>query len=510
MQSLKLLALGALALLVVGCTKSSSSDSATPTPTPAGDAYTATSSTRKNVNDFANPSAGLDETVIDVRGTITSNTTWTGVAASPTNGGTKYRLNGFVRVASGATLTITPGTIIVGDFTSKGTLIIQRGGQINAIGTPAQPIVFTSDARAGQRSPGNWGGVVICGAAPNNIGVDAELEGGYGGFHGGTNAADNSGIMRYVRIEFAGIALFPNQEINGLTLGSVGSGTILEWIQVSFSGDDSFEWFGGTANGKWLIAQAGIDDDFDMDNGFNGTLQWGLGLRRDSNADQSGSNGFEIDNDADGSSRTPLTNPKLVNFTVLGPVLSSTSIYNPLFQRGAHLRRNSRPQIYNSIIAGYPRGIDIDDQGSATVSSQGSAAADGVADLKVKGTLLAIVTGSLQFVQSNPKTGSTFNTQAWFNTAGFNNSAETTSMANSGLNNWPATTGTRGGTANAAVSTLPTGITPSVNVAIVDPAAVFTAPTPASTTTFRGGFNPDGTSMWANTWTNFEAQGTRY
>jgi hypothetical protein len=322
--------------------------------------------------------------IIEVSGNIITDTHWTADKV--------YRLNGFVRVgkdekpSSGkidpvisatATLTIDAGTVILGKTgTPGGTLVVQRGSKIMAIGTASNPIVFTSEKAAGSRKAGDWGGVVICGKATNNISNSTsvtsngleELEGGYGGFHGGGAAPadnDNSGTMQYVRIEFAGYPINPNQEINGLTLGSVGSGTTLDHIQVTYSNDDSFEWFGGTVNAKYLIAYKGLDDDFDTDNGFSGKVQFGLGIRDQNIADQSGSNGFESDNNAGGTTATPFTNAQFSNMTIVGGKATSGTPFNIQFQNGAQLRRNSQQDIINSFITAYPNGIFIDN-GSGT------------------------------------------------------------------------------------------------------------------------------------------------
>jgi hypothetical protein len=311
------------------------------------------------------------KSIVDVEGVIEGNVTWTKDKI--------YRLKGYVRVGEEATfgtvtkvgtLTIQAGTVIIGDKATKGTLIVQRGSKLIAEGTASEPIVFTSAEGIGSRSPGDWGGVVLCGKAPNNLTGIVELEGGYKGFHGGTDAADNSGSLKYVRIEYAGIPLNPNQEINSLTMGSVGSGTTVEYIMASFGLDDSFEWFGGTVNAKYLIAYKGTDDDFDMDNGYSGTIQFGVGLRDGNLADVSGSNGFEIDNDAAGSSLTPFTSPTLVNFSIIGAKGKSSDYLDANFQNGAQLRRNSKVKMYNTFITGYPAGLYIDSQrGSAKTNA---------------------------------------------------------------------------------------------------------------------------------------------
>ncbi len=283
-----------------------------------------------------------------------------------------YKLKGFVRVGEEVVkgkitkrtvLTIEAGTLIIGDRTLKGTLIVQRGSKIIANGTVDKPIVMTSERNPGDREAGDWGGLVICGQAPNNLSEDdRELEGGYGAFHGGTNSTDSSGTYKYVRVEYAGIPISPNQEINSCTFGSVGTGTVVDYVQASFGLDDSFEWFGGNVNCKHLIAYKGQDDDFDTDNGYSGYIQYGIGIRGANLADQSGSNGFESDNDVNGSTRMPFTAAVFANMTIIGPKGAKETSINPHFQHAAQLRRNSKQKIYNTVMTGYPWGIYLDSQ----------------------------------------------------------------------------------------------------------------------------------------------------
>lgn len=283
-----------------------------------------------------------------------------------------YKLVGFVRVGEEAVkgtitkktvLTIEAGTLIIGDRATKGTLIVQRGSQIIANGTATNPIVMTSERAVGEREAGDWGGLVICGQAPNNLAeADRELEGSYGAFHGGTDVADNSGSYKYVRVEFAGIPINPNQEVNSYTFGSVGSATVVDYLQASFGLDDSFEWFGGNVNCKHLIAYKGLDDDFDTDNGFSGYVQYGIGIRGTTQADQSGSNGFECDNNAQGSALTPFTSAIFANMTIIGAKGARETAISTQFQHGAQLRRNNKQKIYNTFITGYPWGVYVDSQ----------------------------------------------------------------------------------------------------------------------------------------------------
>lgn len=282
-------------------------------------------------------------------------------------------LKGYVYVPSGVTLTIEPGTVIKGEKATKGSLIVEPGGKIIAEGTVDKPIVFTSNQPAGSRAYGDWGGLILCGNAPVNAN-DPQIEGGPRTHYGGNKPEDNSGIVKYVRIEFAGYPLEPNKEINGLTCGGVGSGTTLEYIQVSYCGDDSFEWFGGTVNAKHLIAYKGWDDEFDTDYGYTGKLQFLLGVRDPKVADTSKSNGFESDNDANGSGDEPITKPIFSNVTLIGPFYGESAgkaeseiLYTTddaangakggQFQAAMHIRRNSSLNVYNSVFTGWPYGL---------------------------------------------------------------------------------------------------------------------------------------------------------
>jgi hypothetical protein len=304
--------------------------------------------------------------VVLVKGVLEGNISWTADKI--------YKLEGFVRVGEEAvfgtvtktgTLTIAPGTLIVGDRASKGTLVIQRGSKIIANGTASQPIIFTSERNPGEREPGDWGGLVICGKAVNNrpnTQAGRELEGGYGAFHGGDDNADNSGSLKYVRVEFAGIPVQPDREVNSFTFGSVGAGTTMEYLQASNGLDDSFEWFGGNVNAKYLIAYKGLDDDFDVDFGYSGNVQYGIGIRGATQADVSGSNGFEVDNDGQGSANTPFTSPTFANMSIIGPKYEVITGISAQFQNGMQLRRNNKIKIYNTLVTGYPTGLYIDSQ----------------------------------------------------------------------------------------------------------------------------------------------------
>jgi hypothetical protein len=268
----------------------------------------------------------------------------------------KYTLRGYVYVTDGNTLTIAPGSVIVSDITEKGALIIERGAKLIADGRADNPIVFTSGKAIGQRTPGDWGGIILLGKAPTNRPLDPApvVEGGVGRKYGGTDPNDESGILRYVRIEFAGIAAEPGSEINGLTLGGVGSGTIIENVQVSFGNDDAFEFFGGTVSCKNLIAFATADDDFDFDFGYNGKIQYAIACRKPDFVDGGDAgNGIECDNDGSGSAATPVTRPQLSNFTLVGPNNAAGTAANHNF--GNRWRRSTQFQLRNSILIGWQK-----------------------------------------------------------------------------------------------------------------------------------------------------------
>jgi hypothetical protein len=266
----------------------------------------------------------------------------------------EWILKGYVYVTDGAKLIIQPGTIIKSDISEKGALCIERGAQIIAEGTAAKPIVFTSGRAVGERTPGDWGGIVILGRAKTNRTSEPTIEGGIGRAFGGTNDLDNSGILKYVRIEYAGVAAMPNSEINALTLGGVGSGTIIENVQTIYANDDAFEFFGGTVSPKNLYAFATADDDFDFDFGFTGTITNGVAKRDPQFVDNGDAgNGVECDNDGTGSTAEPFTHPKLYNMILIGPN-TSTALSN--HNLGLRFRRATQFTMKNSVIWGWMKG----------------------------------------------------------------------------------------------------------------------------------------------------------
>lgn len=367
--------------------------------------------------------AGVNAQIIK-SGNITASETWTS--------NNIYILNGWVYVKAGATLTIQPGTIIKGDFATQGALIIERDAKIIANGTVDQPIVFTSQKSVGQRNYGDWGGLIICGRAscnaPANVSLgtsqgEAVIEGGVGSFYGGgttPNDQDSSGVLRHVRIEFPGIAFQPNSEINGLTCGALGSKTVIEHVQVSYSGDDSFEFFGGAVNCKWLIAYRGWDDDFDTDFGYHGKIQFTVSVRDPNIADASGSNGFESDNDATGTGNTPITQPVFSNVSIFGAYCFNTTI-NSNYKRALHLRRNTRTSTFNSVFAGYPTGLLIESSSTQGNATNGDLRFKNCAIVQMNDTLAATTAANPNQVNGAFNIGNPSTSTGWFYTNGFGN-----------------------------------------------------------------------------------------
>lgn len=307
---------------------------------------------------------------VDVRGTIRSDQNWTKDKV--------YRLRGYVYV-TGAKLTIEAGTKIISNKDSAGVLVIYKDATIIADGTSANPIVFTSAETSPQ--PGDLGGVVLVGQATGN-GNHSVVEGGvdpaFSAF-GGTNDAHNSGTLRYVRIEYGGKAVNPGDEINGLSLYGVGSGTIIDYVEVVRGLDDAFEFFGGTVNCKHLIAYNSADDDYDMDDGYRGKIQFAISIKDPKFTDNKGttgdiSNNFEVDNVNPSNgflwNRGPITFPILSNFTAIGP--NNAAGTSTDYGYGMRWRRGTKFILANSIVMGGQRaGLDLDDDSTASYYKSG-------------------------------------------------------------------------------------------------------------------------------------------
>lgn len=416
------------------------------------------------------------------------------------NNNTTYILKGFTYVRNGGVLVIPAGTLILGDQATTGTLIIERGGKIIANGNENRPIVFTSRKPAGQRAPGDWGGIIILGRAPINTssGADsAQIEGfpaGQGPWYGGQPVINNdsSGVLRYVRLEFPGVNLTgtAGNEINGLTTGGVGSRTVIEYVQVSYCGDDAFEFFGGNHNAKYLIAIGTVDDDFDCDNGHSGKIQFGLAIRDSSKSDVSGSHFWEIDNNNNNPANfnSPRTKTIFSNITAIGPKITNSTPINPQFQRGAHLRRNMLASIYNSVLTGYNVGIRFDGSGVYN-AAQGDTIQIRNSVLSGFSTRIADTAGS-----------TTFSPSVWLQTPSFTNRILST-PTDIQVNNQFAFYGATGVAALANVNWfVPVGGSPLLT------GANFSNPNLAgfTTTTYVGAFGSN--NNWLLSWSNFNPQ----
>jgi hypothetical protein len=420
---------------------------------------------------------------------------------------TIYVLTGLYYVQPGHTLTIQAGTIIKGHKATGGTLIVARGAQIFAQGTQQLPVIFTSSQAAGARAPGDWGGIIILGEAPVNK-VNPLIEGGLingdctgaTGTYGGSDSGDNSGVFSYVRIEFPGFRFALNNEVNGLTMGGVGAGTQIDHVQVSYSDDDSFEWFGGTVNCSYLVAFGGTDDEFDTDFGYRGRVQFGFGLRDPDQSDPTGqSNGFESDNDGSATSTaTPYTRPIFCNMTLVGPERTNALVPFPLgetFQYSAVLRRSTQTNIFNSVIMGYPWGIQLRD-----VNTIAWAGADSlqVRNTSIQATLTPAGSTHIHDEAQWSGVDTWFATPAWGNLPANNATRQPNTIQLSNMTNL------------SSPDPRPTGTSELIG------SASFTNPRLAGLvqTTYRGAF-PDTdhagrNDLWIAYWTSFTPQSEQY
>jgi hypothetical protein len=295
--------------------------------------------------------AGVFAADVVVTSNITANATWTKSNV--------YILDTKIYVTSGATLTIEAGTVVKGRAKANPVdataLVIARGGKINAQGTASSPIIFTaeSDLLTGnltQSDRGLWGGVVILGRARiNTTSGQGNIEGIPTteplGTYGGTDDDDNSGILRYAQIKHSGAIVAANVELNGLSMGAVGRGTTIEYIDVYAGNDDGYEWFGGTVNTKYLISSFNDDDNFDWDESFRGKGQFWFAI----GASDKGNQAMEMDGGTTPEDGTPYAIPELYNLTLIGSGSSSSNTNS----NGLIFRDNTGGKVYNTIIHDY-------------------------------------------------------------------------------------------------------------------------------------------------------------
>jgi hypothetical protein len=289
---------------------------------------------------------GIDKPVVVVSGRITNDTTW--------ENDFYYVLRGAVFVQGGARLTIEPGTTIVGETATLGTLVIARGSRIIANGRADAPIVFTSDQPVGDRGRGDWGGLIINGRAPLNVSGGEGIGEGDTGVYGGDDPNDNSGVLRYVRVEFAGIEFSPDNELNGIAFQGVGRGTVVDHVQVKMNKDDGVEFFGGTVDAKHLVLTSIADDSIDWTDGWTGRLQFVVAHQRGDDAD----NGIEADNSGDNNNLLPRSDPTIYNLTLVGDPDNNEGSES---DDGMLLREGTAATIRNFIVMGFKEfGINVD------------------------------------------------------------------------------------------------------------------------------------------------------
>jgi hypothetical protein len=409
----------------------------------------------------------VDDGTITVSADVTADTTWTS--------GSVYTLTKHVFVRDGATLTIEPGTKVLGLRGSS--LVVATTGKIHAAGTAAAPIVFTSGQPEGYRAPGDWGGVVLLGLAKINVSAGfTQIEGFPSGTaattYGGTDDAHDCGTIRYARIEFAGFQLAPDNELNGLTVGGCGSQTELEYIQVHKGADDGIEFFGGTADLKHAVITQPDDDGLDWDFGWTGRVQFAVVQQNALVGDK----GIEADNNNNGKDNEPRSNPLVYNLTLVGSNLGGAGKTG---QGGIHFRRGTAGHVYNAIVTGFTsRVIDVD--------GPESVAQFGAGELFLRDSVIYANAGVTDATTAWPETDNDggFDEASAFFAAGLGNAAVDPQLAD------PANL--------AAPSFLPAAGSPALTGGATPPSDGFFD----ATATFKGAF---GSVDWTSGWTAFPA-----
>jgi hypothetical protein len=272
-----------------------------------------------------------------------------------------YLVSGRFSMQQGTTLTIDPGVVIFGDYNLVSYIVIERGAQIHAVGTREQPIIMTSARFPGEMAPGDWAGLVVNGRAVANCvncwdGLSCQMEGGPG-FYCGTEDCDNSGIMRYVRVEYAGFELAPNNELNAMTFNGCGAGTDFAYLQTHRGDDDNFEWFGGKCYMHHLVSTGGWDDNIDWQMGFRGGVQFAVVAQWSDGGDS----GIEADNNEHNNNAACRSNPTISHCTFVGSGTGGTGAH------GIRLRRGTDAQIYNCILMNW-RNCGLRVEGASTVA----------------------------------------------------------------------------------------------------------------------------------------------
>ncbi len=322
---------------------------------------------------------GVVKSTVELTGEITADRTLTNDTA--------WNLRGGVYVKNNATLTIEPGTFILGQpGTPPAVLLITQNGKINAKGTRARPIVMTSAQPVGSRNRGDWGGLTMLGKAPINVpansGGNQNAAGTFyieglnttpDGLYGGSDPNHSCGVLEYVRVEYAGTILSPNNEVNNITWGGCGKGTVAHHLQASYGLDDAFEWFGGNADASYLVGNLGRDDYLDWQLGYTGRIQYVVGFYSPA---YGGNRGIEGDNSEYGASSEPYSAPSIYNTTF---VASGRVGYDESNSPGIFLRRGSRGSLNNTVVANfYSACLDINDAATQGQADAGNLTMNGV------------------------------------------------------------------------------------------------------------------------------------
>lgn len=464
------------------------------------------------------------ETVVQVTSDILTNTTWTSdktyVLNQPTFIGVDCGTDGAKAGCTAATLTIEPGTTIVGKTdipqgVRGAYLVVSRGSQLIADATGGQDraptaeevIVFTSDKPRGQRASEDWGGLIVNGQAPTNSGDEATGEGD-SGLYGGTDVNDSSGILRGVRIEYAGDDVTPADQLNGLALQGVGAGTTISYVQIHYNQDDGIEPFGGTVSVDHLVVSGIGDDSVDGTDGYRGFMQFIIGQQRGANADQ----GMELSNNGDLGTATPATTAVVANATMIGANANRVTgdIAGAESDHALELREGSNYRVYNSIFTGFgDSGLCIRDaQTIVNANNRIAGQTTPATTLAVEGVIMWNNGGpGAETGNFNPCGGgsTTALNQTFFNTAGFNNM-----LADPGFDASAFNAGTASSPPNFTVTAMPAGYTAFDLSSITADGTTLIPSVDGRTlvdTDYAGAIEP-GAAGWHEGWTIWSTDGS--